>query len=85
MIIKTLNRTEQFHKIVAFTHKYVYNAWIWENTIHFYMLSNDGKSDVLYHFTARTENGIEDIINTVNFPGDTHDVMTILETLFYYE
>lgn len=57
MIIKNLYRAEHDRKIVAMTHEYVYNAWIQGNTLYFYVLSNDKKSDVLNHFTACTENG----------------------------
>ena len=57
MIIKSMHRTEHNHSIVALTHEYVYNAWIQGNELYFYVLSNDKKSDVLNHFTARTENG----------------------------
>lgn len=56
MIIKSIHRTEHIRSIVALTHKYVYNAWIQGNKLYFYVLSNDKKSDVLNHFTARTEN-----------------------------
>lgn len=57
MIIKSIHRTEHNRSIVAMTHEYVYNAWIQDNTLYFYRLSNDKKADVLNHFTARTENG----------------------------
>lgn len=57
MIIKSIHRTEHNCSIVAMTHEYVYNAWIQGNTLYFYRLSNDKKSDVLNNFTARTENG----------------------------
>lgn len=57
MIIKSIHRTEHNRSIVAITHKYVYNTWIQGNKLYFYVLSNDKKSDVLNHFTARTENG----------------------------
>ena len=57
MIIKKLYRTEHNCEIVALTHEYMYNAWIQGNKLYFYVLSNDKKSDVLNHFTARTENG----------------------------
>ena len=57
MIIKSVHRTEHNCSIVALTHEYVYNAWIQGNKLYFYVLSNDSKSDVLNHFTARTENG----------------------------
>ena len=57
MIIKSVHRTDNNRSIVALTHKYVYNAWIQGNKLYFYVLSNDKKSDVLNHFTARTENG----------------------------
>ena len=102
MIIKSISRTEHNRNLVALTHKYVYNAWIQGNKLYFYVLSNDKKSDVLKHFTARTENGkiklmLDDIIlildsndeliNTVKyaFSDDMHNVITILETLFYVE
>ena len=57
MIIKSIHRTEHNRSIVALTHNYVYNAWIQGNKLYFYVLSNDKKSNVLNHFTARTENG----------------------------
>ena len=57
MIIKSIHRTEHNCRIVAITHEYVYNAWIQGNTLYFYVLSNDNKSNVLNHFIARTENG----------------------------
>lgn len=57
MIIKNLYRSEHNRDIVALTHEYVYNAWIQGNTLYFYVLSNDNKSDVLNHFIARTEGG----------------------------
>lgn len=71
MIIKKLYRTEHNCDIVALTHEYVYNAWIQGNTLYFYVLSNDKKSDVLNHFTARTENGkiklvLDDVVLTLD-------------------
>lgn len=57
MIIKKLYRAEHNCDIVALTPEYVYNAWLQDNTLYFYVLSNDNKSNVLNHFTARTENG----------------------------
>ena len=102
MIIKSIHRTEHNCSLVALTHEYVYNAWIQGNMLYFYVLSNDKKSDVLNHFTARTENGKiklmladavltldsnDELINTVKyaFSDDMHNVITILETLFYVE
>ena len=102
MIIKSIHRTEHNRSIVALTHEHVYNAWIQGNKLYFYVLSNDKKSDVLNHFTARTENGKiklmlddvaltldsnDELINTVKyaFSDDMHNVITILETLFYIE
>ena len=102
MIIKSIHRTEHNRNIVALTHEHVYNAWIQGNTLYFYILSNDKKSDVLNHFTARTENGKirlmlddvaltlesnDELINTVKyaFSDDMHNIITILETLFYIE
>ena len=102
MIIKSMNREHNYCSIVALTHKYVYNAWIQGNTLYFYVLSNDKKSDVLNHFTACTENGKiklvldnvvltldsnDELINTVKyaFSDDMHNIITILETLFYVE
>ena len=102
MVIKSMHRAEHNCKIVALTHKHVYNAWIQGNKLYFYVLSNDKKSDVLNHFTARTENGKiklmlddvilildsnDELINTVKyaFSDDMHNVITILETLFYVE
>lgn len=102
MIIKSMHRTEHNCKIVALTHEYVYNAWIQGNKLYFYVLSNDKKSDVLNHFTARTENGkiklmLDDVVLTLDsndelmstvkyaFSDDMHNVITILETLFYIE
>ena len=49
--------------VVASTHKYVYNAWIRGDNLHFYILANADKKpwpalrDVVYCFTARIENG----------------------------
>ena len=57
MIIKSLRRTEHSRGIVALTHEYVYNAWINDNILHFYVLSNDNICDVLKHISARVENG----------------------------
>ena len=102
MIIKSIHRTEHNCSIVAMTHEYVYNAWIQGNKLYFYVLSNDKESNVLNHFTARTENGKikleldglalildsnDELINTVKyaFSDDMHNVITILETLFYVE
>ena len=102
MIIKSIHRTEHNCNIVALTHEYVYNAWIQGNKLYFYVLSNDKKSDVLNHFTARTENGkiklmLDDVVLTLDsndelintakcaFSDDMHNVITILETLFYIE
>ena len=100
MIIKSIRRTEHNRSLVAYTSEHVYNAWIQGNKLHFYVLSNDKKCDVLKHFSARIENGeiqlvIDDValtlyshdelVNTVKyaFSDDMHDVITILETLFY--
>ena len=102
MIIKSIHRTEHNRSIVALTHEHVYNAWIQGNKLYFYVLSNDKKSDVLNHFSARTKNGKiklmlddvaltldsnDELINTVKyaFSDDMHNVITILETLFYIE
>ena len=102
MIIKSIHRAEHNRSLVALTHEFVYNAWVQGNKLYFYRLSNDRKSDVLKHFTARTENGKiklmlddaelilasnDELINTVKyaFSDDVHNVITILETLFYIE
>ena len=57
MIIESMIREKNYCSIVAFTPEHVYNAWIRVNTLHFYILSHDKITDVIYHFTAHIENG----------------------------
>ena len=102
MIIQSMIKEPNYHSIIAITPEHLYNAWKRGDTLHFYILSNDKKSDVLNHFTAHTENGKiklmlddvaltldsnDELINTVKyaFSDDMHNVITILETLFYVE
>ena len=74
MIIKSIHRTEHNCSIVALTHEHVYNAWIQGNKLYFYVLSNNKKSDVLNHFTARTENGkIKLMLDDVALTLDSND------------
>ena len=99
MIIKLIHRSGNNCRIVAFTSEHVYNAWMRDNTLHFYVLSN---SDIINYFTACIENGeiravIDDVaitlyshdelINTVKcaFSDYWHDAITILETMLYVE
>ena len=52
MVIKSMKRSHKYCRIVAYTPEYVYNVWVRYDTVHFYVLSNDKKADVLYHFIA---------------------------------
>ena len=57
MIIESMIREHNYCSMVAYTPEHVYNAWKRVNTLHFYILSTDKITDVIYHFTARIENG----------------------------
>lgn len=57
MIIESMIREHNYLGIVASTPEHVYNAWKRGNTLHFYVLSNDKKSDILKYFTVRIEAG----------------------------
>lgn len=91
MIIESMIKESDYCGMVASTPEHVYNAWVRSNTLHFYVLSNDKKCDVLNHFIARIENGkiklvIDgDLIDTIGcaFPDEWHDIITIIETLLY--
>lgn len=101
MIIKNLSRTADGCKIVAFSKKFVYNTWIKNNEVYFYVLSNDNKSNVLQHFVAFVETGLiklqidgitttlddnDDLICSIAYAVDEpENVRTLLETLFYID
>ena len=57
MIIESMIREHNYCSIVAVTPEHVYNAWKRINTLHFYILPTDKITNVIYHFTARIENG----------------------------
>ena len=57
MIIESMIRERKYCSIVAYTPEHVYNAWKRGNTLHFYVISNDNLTNVIYYFTARIENG----------------------------
>ena len=57
MIIESMIREHNYCSVVAFTPEHVYNAWMRVNTIHFYVLSTDKITDVIYHFSVRIRNG----------------------------
>ena len=60
--------------MLAYTPEYVYNALRRRNTLHLYVVSNIKKSDVLYQFTARIENGeIRAVIADVAMTLYSHD------------
>ena len=56
MIIESVTRRKNYCSMLAFTPEYVYNASRRGNTLHLYVVSNI-KKDVLYHFSARIEDG----------------------------
>ena len=57
MIIETMVREHNYCGIVALAHEHVYNAWMRGNTLHFYILSKDKITDVVYYFIVRIRNG----------------------------
>ena len=57
MIIESMIRENKYCSIVAYTPEHVYNAWMRLDTVHFYVLSNDKKADVLYYFVAHIDDG----------------------------
>ena len=57
MIIESMIRERKYCSIVAYTPEHVYNAWKRGNTLHFYVISNDNLTNVIYYFTARVKNG----------------------------
>ena len=57
MIIESMIREHNYCSIVAFTHEHVYNAWKRGSILHFYILSRDAVTDVVYHFDVYIENG----------------------------
>ena len=76
MIIESMIRERKYCSIVAYTPEHVYNAWMRVNTMHFYILSNDKITDVIYYLRARIENGeIHLVIDDVAFTLYSHDEM----------
>ena len=57
MIIESMIRERSYCSTVASTPEHVYNAWMRGNTLHFYLLSHDKVTDVIYYFTARIKDG----------------------------
>ena len=57
MIIESMIRENKYCSIVAYTPEHVYNAWMRGDTMHFYILSNDSITDVIYYLKARIETG----------------------------
>lgn len=67
-------REHNYCSIVALTHEHVYDAWMRVNTLHFYILSTDKITDVIYHFVAHIENGeIHLITDSEAFTLYSHD------------
>lgn len=74
MIIESMIREHNYCSMVAYTPEHVYNAWKRVNTLYFYILSTDKITDVIYHFTARIENGeIQLVVDDVTLPLYNHD------------
>ena len=74
MIIESVIRERKYCSIVAYTPEHVYNAWKRGNTLHFYVLSKDKITDVIYYLRARIENGeIHLVIDDVAFTLYSHD------------
>ena len=74
MIIESMIREHRYCSVVAYTPEYVYNAWKRANTLHFYILSNDKITDVIYYVTARIENGeIQLVIDDMAMTLYSHD------------
>ena len=74
MIIESLTRKKNYCGMVACTPEHVYNAWRRVNTMQLYVLSNDNITDVIYHLTARIENGeIQLVVDDVTMTLYSHD------------
>ena len=75
MIIQSMIKEHNFCGIVAFTPEHVYNAWMRDNTLHLYILSNNKISVVINRsITARIENGeIQLMADGVTFTLYSHD------------
>ena len=74
MIIESVTRRKNYCSMLAYTPEYVYNASRRANTLQLYVLSNIKKSDVLYQFTARIEDGeIQLVIDDVAMTLYSHD------------
>ena len=82
MIIESMIRERNYCSIVAFTPEHTYNAWKRINTVHFYILSNVKVTDVIYHFSARIENGeIKLAIDDVTLTLYSHD--ELINAIYY--
>ena len=74
MIIESMIRECNYCSMIAYTPEHVYNAWMRRNTLHFYLLSNDKLTDVIYYFTACIEDGeIQLVVDDVTLTLCSHD------------
>ena len=76
MIIEsvTRNKRKNYCSMLAYTPEYVYNASRRANTLNLYVVSKIKKSDVLYQFSARIENGeIRAVVADVAMTLYSHD------------